>query len=108
MLGEDQVILRWLDDQFWIFGTPWHRDINRCSPKGIPFSGMYFLDRGMPVGKTALSPVEGVTRVLQTAFTPFYRSECMPKIMDTLSNLAQVVPMFTLHWPLDEAPSQYL
>lgn len=104
VLGEDQVILRYLDGQFWIFGTPWHTDPKMCSPLGVPLEKIYFLDRSLSPGVSGLKPAHGVTNLLQTAFVPYYLHEYLPGILERLSLLAQRVPFFTLSYSLGSDP----
>lgn len=104
VLGEDQVILRYLDGQFWIFGTPWHTDPKMCSPLGVPLEKMYFLDRTLPPGARALKPALGVTNLLRTAFVPYYMQEYLPGILDRLSLLAERVPFYSLSYHLGSDP----
>lgn len=101
ILGEDQVILRCLDGRFWIFGTPWHLDPGRCSPQGVPLKKLFFLDRTDGPGVRACPPVEGVARLMQSAFVPYYRPEAVARILDNLALLAQGIPFFSLGHDLD-------
>lgn len=96
LLGDDQVILRFQDSRFWIYGTPWHQDPARCSPQGVPLEKLFFLDRTIPPGIAPCSPLDGVTRLLQTAFVPYYRPEAVAAILDRLALLAEQVPFYTL------------
>ena len=100
VLGEDQVILRYLDDRFWIYGTPWHLNPDMCSPMGVPLEKLFFLDRGASQPINTLSPVVGVTSILQTAFTPFYRPDAVASIMDRLELLAGQVPFYSFNHQL--------
>jgi hypothetical protein len=100
MLGEDQVILRCLDDRFWIFGTPWHIDPTCCSPLGVPLEKLFFLDRTLENGVEPCAPSDGVTRLLQTAFIPYYRPAAVSAILDRLALLAEQVPFHTLSYRL--------
>lgn len=98
ILGEDQVILRYLDKRFWIFGTPWHLDPAMCSPGGVPLEKFFLLDRSLPPGTAPVRPGQGVTRVLQTAFIPYYLPEKLPAILDRLALLAEEVPIFSYNY----------
>lgn len=104
VLGEDQVILRYLKDRFWIFGTPWHIDPNRCSPDGVPLEKLFFLDRNAKPGVEWVTPLEGVARLLQTAFIPYYLQESMPAILDRLALLAETRSFYTLSYQLGGDP----
>ncbi len=100
VLGEDQVILRYLEGQFWIFGTPWHERIEMCSPRGIPLKKVFFLDREMEQETKPVSPSEGLTSILQTAFVPYYLPDKVQMIMERLALLGEVIPFFRLKYKL--------
>ena len=100
ILGEDSVILRCLDGRFWIFGTPWHLDPARCSPEGVPLEKLFFLERQGGHSVQPLAPADGVARLLQTAFVPYYRPEAVTLILDTLCRLAEQVPFYTLSFQI--------
>lgn len=100
VLGEDQVILRYVEGQFWMYGTPWHLDPSMCSPRGVPLEKLFFLDRAAGEGVEPLAPSDGVARLLQTAFIPYYRSEAVAAILDRLALLAEEVPFYTLSYEL--------
>lgn len=96
VLGEDQVILRYQDDQFWIYGTPWHEHDDRCSAVRVPLEKLFFLDRSASQTLTSVPPSEGVLQIMQTAFIPYYRKNVIEKILARLDQLSAQVPFFTL------------
>ena len=104
VLGEDQVILRYIGGQFWIFGTPWHENPDMCSPQGVPLKKLFFLKRNQPYGIRVIKPSEGVTNVLQTAVVPYYRPDLLPNILDRLSLLSEQIPFYTLSYQMGENP----
>ena len=104
VLGEDQVVLRYLDGRFWIYGTPWHLNPAMCAPLGVPLEKLFLLDRSAPPGAAPCSPADGVTRLMQTAFVPYYRPAAVSAIMDRLALLAQQVPFRTLSYRLGTDP----
>jgi len=108
VLGEDQVVLRYLEGCFWIFGTPWHINEDMCSPKGIPVEKIFFLDRTLKPGITRITPLDGITRILQTAFIPYYQSKWVPGILDHLGLLSQQVPFYLLSYQLGIDPLQII
>jgi hypothetical protein len=100
LLGEDQVILCYLENRFWIYGTPWHLRPWMCSPYGAPLEKLFFLDRESSPGVEGLTPMDGITRLLQTAFIPYYRPNLMAGILDRMALLAGHVPFYTLSYQL--------
>lgn len=104
LLGEDNLVLRCLDGRFWVFGTPWHMNAARCSPRGAPLERLYFLDRAKGHGLWPCTQTEGLAQLMQTAFIPYYRPEAVTHILDNLALLAQRVPFFTLGYKLGADP----
>lgn len=100
ILGDDQVILRYLDGQFYIFGTPWHLNPNCCSPQGVPLEKIFFLNRTSQQATAPLKPISGMTQILQTAFIPYYRVDKVEGILNRLAALAEKTPQLALSYQL--------
>lgn len=100
VLGEDQVIVRFLEGKFWIYGTPWHTKPEMCSPVGVPLQKLFFLERSFDPQVQAISPVNAVARIMRTAFIPYYRKDLLPGILARLDQISQSIPLFTLTYPL--------
>ncbi len=106
VLGEDQVILRYMDGRFWAFGTPWHENPAMCSPEGVPLEKLFFLERRPGAMMEPLKPVNGLARILQNAFIPYYRQDLLPGILDRLELLSSELPFFSLSYALGTDPWQ--
>jgi len=102
VLGEDQVALRYLNGAYWIFGTPWHLDLDKCSPIGVPLQEIFFLDREAAKILTPLQPHQGFMRLMQTAFIPYYRLPQVSLIMDNLERLSLEIPFSLLAYRLGD------
>lgn len=89
ILGEDQVILRRINNDFWVFGTPWHENPAMCSSLGVPLEKLYFLERGIGTSVEALPAIECVSRILQTAFIPYYQRSSLEKIVNNLETITR-------------------
>lgn len=100
VLGEDQVIIRFIDGRFWMFGTPWHTRPGLCAPLGVPLEKIFFLDRSLAPQLLPLAPAAGVTRIVQTAFIPFYRPGALDAILSRLALLAEAAPFRLLSYRL--------
>jgi hypothetical protein len=100
VLGEDQVIVRYLNGRFVVYGTPWHTDPALYAPQGVPLKKLFLLDRTAVTGAAQCPSVDGITRLLQTAFVPYYRPLAVTAILDRLALLAEQVPFYTLNYQL--------
>lgn len=96
VLGDDQAIIRYLDGRFWIFGTPWHTNLARCSPEGVPLTKVFFLRQDAVNSVQPFAPSEVTTALLRTAFLPYYNADGMSKILDSFARLVVQVPFYTL------------
>jgi len=107
LLGEDQVVVGRQGKDFWIYGTPWHYFSSRYSPEGAPLKGLYFLDgRGESTLKN-LTPLEGASQLLQTAFIPYYQPQFVQLILANLADLTQQTPLRTFNFDKSSSP-QYI
>ena len=104
ILGEDTIILRYLDGKFWIFGTPWHLDPDFCSPASAPLEKMFFLDRSRPSGFYLASPSDGISQILRTAVIPYYHKNWLSKIIENLVLLSGLVPFYNFSFLLGTNP----
>ncbi len=102
VLGEDQIILKNVDGKFWIYGTPWHENPAMCSPLQTILNGVVFLDREAGIGLKKISSLDGISRIMQTSFIPYYRPELIEAILDRLTLLAATVPFYCLNYPLGQ------
>jgi len=100
ILGEDQVVLRYFDGRFWIFGTPWHERPEMCSTTGVPLEKLFILDRESNQVISNLSPSASITRILQTAFIPYYRHDRLLPLIDRLSLLSESIPIYKYAYKL--------
>ena len=103
-LAEDQLILRYKQGYFWLYGTPWHLDPAMCNPQGVRVKKVFFLDRSASLGITPIKRLGGITRILQTAFIPYYLPDRLPDILERLDHLARQVPFYLLNYQLGTNP----
>lgn len=96
VLGEDQIVLRKIGDQFMVYGTPWHETPEMCSPIGVPLKKIFFLDRQASEVVTCLRDFDAIVKILQTAFYPVYRPEILDGILARLAMLSDEVGFFGL------------
>ncbi len=96
VMGEDQIVLRKLDGQLMVFGTPWHETADMCAYGGVPLKKIFFLNRSASQIVSRVNRSDAVLRLLQTAFYPIYRPEIIGGIMDRLIELSDRVDFFEL------------
>lgn len=102
VLGEDQVILRLINDEFWIFGTPWHFQSSLCSAEGARLKGVYFLEGRGKHSVRDIRQLEGVSKLMQTAFVPYYNEPAVGRILTSLVRLSDKIPYLSFSFGKDE------
>jgi len=102
VIGEDQIIVRLIENKFIVYGTPWHENPDLCAPIGAPLTSLVFLNKGHGNVLARISPMDGMTRLLQTAFIPYYRQDCLESIIERMATLVSRIPSFTLSYVLGE------
>ena len=107
ILGEDNIVLRYKDNQFFIYGTPWHLNFRMCSNNKAPLEKLFFLDRSNDPEVVKCDPLQGITRLMQTAFVPYYRPETLPYILERLNLLSSRVPFGLAHYQLGSDPGAF-
>lgn len=100
VMGEDQVVLRFINNNFWVYGTPWHVDPRVCSPKGAPLEGIFFLKKEYKNHINSIRKIEGIEELLQTAFVPYYRHDMIPMLLERLEMLSNSAQFITLSYQL--------
>lgn len=100
VLGEDQVILRKINGQFVVFGTPWHNNPDYCAAEFGPLSEIYFLEKKGIDFNQALKPGLASALLIKSGFIPFYREELFPGIIDLLTTVAETIPCIQFSYKL--------
>ena len=101
ILNDDRIVVREKEDQFWMYGTPWHGDLDKWSFKGLPIRKIFFLNRR---GKNSVVPrngVEAVSMLIARSFPPFWDQKSMTYTMDLCQRLTSKIPCYELSFEPD-------
>jgi hypothetical protein len=106
ILGEDQVILRIIDGEIIVFGTPWHINPNFCSEKYGKLNEIIFLEKKGVNSRESLKAVTSAALLLKAGFIPFYRTELLSGIVERISSIAERIPASLFSYTLDVNPTK--
>jgi hypothetical protein len=101
ILNDDRIVVREKDDQFRMYGTPWHGDLAEWSLNELPIRKIFFLNPG---GKNTAIPkngVEAVSMLIARSFPPFWDQKSMTYTMDLCHRLVEKVPCHELSFEPD-------
>jgi hypothetical protein len=100
-LSDDRIVVRKINDQFKIFGTPWPGEARIALNKSVHLSGIFFITQANSNRIEEIKPQKAVERLLPVVSIPWYDEEVMIKILDFCDNLFSNVPVYELFFKPD-------
>jgi hypothetical protein len=102
ILSDDRIIIRKIDSQYWMYGTPWHGDAKLASPARVPLERIYFLQHAPENKIQELRPLNTVSRLMTCSFPPFWDKEGLDFTLRFCTELAQSIPSCKLGFVPDK------
>ena len=103
LFSEERLIVRLVDKQWHVWGTPWHGEGNIARNESVPLSALVFLKQSQITKITPLSSSDGLHRLIQTASIPWYSVEWTDKGLVLCESLIKEIPMFELAFRPDQS-----
>ncbi len=103
ILSDDRVIVREEEGRFWAYGTPWHGDVNLCSPAKAPVDRIFVIRHA---GENSAVPLEArtaLTSLLVRSFPTYWNPEGMGFILEFLVRMSRAVPCYDLGFVPDRS-----
>jgi hypothetical protein len=92
ILSDDRIILRKKNDQYWMYGTPWHGDAKFASPAKVKLDRVFFIKKGQANSVETVSGTFPVLQFLKASFPPYWDKNCMEFAMEFFNDLVAAVP----------------
>lgn len=108
LLNDDRVIVRETKRNFYVFGTPWHGEINKCDPNMVRLKAVFLIKHGSENKVRTLSLSEAVTGILTRSFSPLWDKEGMERTMEVIERLVRKVPCYELAFSPDKGVINYI
>jgi hypothetical protein len=96
LLSDDRVIVRTLDGEFAVFGTPWAGDAQVALNRHAPAGAILFLNRGETNRATPVTPREALEKLLPVTSIPWYDRELIDRITSFCEALTAQIPAYDL------------
>lgn len=96
ILSDDRIIIRKMDSEFWIYGTPWHGDAKVCSPERAPLDKVLFLRHSLKNTAKKIAPMEAVSRLMVCSFPAFWDKNGMEFTLKFCAELVKKIPCYEL------------
>ena len=97
-LSDDRIILRKLDGQFWMYGTPWHGDAGVASPARAPLTSIFLLEQAPSIRFSPLPAPQASAELFARAFVPHYLKHGIHFALSFLDDLTRSIPSSIFHF----------
>jgi len=104
--SEDRLIVRSVNDQWQVWGTPWYGEGDIARNESTSLAALIFLRQSKKTAFSQLPPAEGLRRLLQVVSVPWYSKEWTKKGLALCEVLVQQIPMFELAFRPDQTAVQ--
>jgi len=88
LLNDDRIALRERDGAIWMYGTPWHGDVDQIAAAGVPLHQLFVLAHGAINRAVPLEPSMAAAQLISRSFPPLWDAAGMT---NTLAFVEQVV-----------------
>jgi hypothetical protein len=102
ILSDDRVIVRRIDGEFFMFGTPWHGDALVSLAQKAPLKAIFFLVKGKENKIIPLSIKDSAFRLTVRCIPTFYSKQGMEYLLEIITAIAQNIPCYELQFTPDE------
>jgi hypothetical protein len=92
ILSDDRIILRKMNDEYWMYGTPWHGDAEFASPAKVKLEKVFFIRHGRANSVKSVSGTFPVLQFLKASFPPYWDKNCMEFAMEFFNDLVTALP----------------
>lgn len=102
LYSDERLVVRSVDEQWNVWGTPWQGTGSIARNETSPLSALVFLRQAEETKITQLTPSAGLHRLLQVVSVPWYSEEWTNKGLTVCESLIQDIPMFELAFRPDQ------
>jgi hypothetical protein len=108
VLNDDHTILRKIDGQFRVYGTPWHGRGGFALSDDAPLKKVFILKHAESNRAVLLSPAQAAASLLVRCFAPLWSAPAMDYTLQFLDELCQTVPCYELGFVPDQSAVEYV
>lgn len=94
LLNDDRVVVRHLDGQWRVFGTPWAGTVRQVSSESAPLGGVFFIRHDTATRAIPFFPSQAAPRLLARCFHPYWDREGLGALIAAVGRLVREVPCY--------------
>lgn len=96
ILNDEHIIIRKMEERFWIYGTPWPGDAQLFSQGMCPLEKIFFIEHAKENAAVHKKGVDAVTPLLLQSFPQFWDISGMQFTVSFLAELIREIPCYKL------------
>jgi len=101
VLNDDRIIVREINGELLMYGTPWPGDFKEVSSKGLPIRKLFFLRHGEKNSAVPKKGREAVLMLLTRCFPPIWDKKGMEYTMGLFHRMVNKVPCYEFSFEPD-------
>jgi hypothetical protein len=94
IMSDDRIVVRRIDGQFRMFGTPWPGEAGIAQNKHLPLHGIFFISHGTENAIKKITPAEAVKRFMPVTSIPWYDKPTMLSILSFCEEVVSHIPAY--------------
>lgn len=108
VINDDRTIIRKIDGQFRVYGTPWHGQGGIALADDAPLKKIFILKHASSNQAQRLTPSQAAAALLVRTFAPLWSTSAMAFILKFLDELCHAVPCYELGFVPDQSAVEYV
>lgn len=96
VLGDDRIVLRMIDGDLMICGTPWHGEARHCSPEMVPVRKIFIIEHAKENLVKNLSRAQAVSHILPRSFVPIWDKAGMARTLEFADTVTAQIPAYSI------------
>ena len=108
VLSDDRIILREIDGDIRIFGTPWNGEPDFASAESAPLAGVLVIGHGADNHIDDLDSISTVSELMARSIVPFHDVRALETTIDLLGSAAEKLPCCRFLFKPDESAIDHL
>jgi hypothetical protein len=106
ILSDDRIVVRNIDEELIMYGTPWHGDAGISLPDKAPLKAIYFLEKSKDNTIIPLDVKDSAFRLAVRCFPTYYSKQGMEYILGIIAAIAQNTPSYEFRFTPDERAAE--
>jgi hypothetical protein len=101
VLSDDRIVVRKIDSELRMFGTPWSGEAGIAGNKDLPLHGIFFLHHGEEQLIKKIPPNEAIKRLMPVTSIPWYDKSMLTKVLTFCEEIVSACPAYDLFFRPD-------